>query len=169
MNKRGDGWSTQRGQGATYRFLLGLKDHQGDECVIWPFSRVRNGYGIFGYLGKHHYAHRFMCEMVNGPAPSPDYDASHTCGHGRQGCVNPRHLEWKTESQNHLDRRRHGTSATNKWGQHGKLSLDTVRAIRCLEGLTTNMELARRFDVSVDTIRRIFTRETYDDTSLTSA
>lgn len=163
--------SYNRGKGAVVAWLRELASHQGNECVRWPFARVRNGYGQFSYLGKLGYAHRFMCELVNGAPPSPEHHASHSCGKGRQGCVNPRHLEWKTASENHLERRRHGTAATNTWGTSGKLSADTVEAIRRLEGLTTNMELARRFDVSVDTIRRIFTRETYnvEPTALTSA
>jgi len=152
-----------KGNGAVVRWLREHASYQGGECLMWPFSRVRNGYGHVGYLGKLVYAHRFMCELVNGPPPTPEHHASHSCGKGRQGCVNPRHLEWKTASENHLERRRHGTAATSIWGAKGKLSRDTVEAIRRLEGLTTNMELARRFDVSVDTIRRIFTRETYND------
>lgn len=158
-----------KGNGAIYRWLVSLKDHQGDECITYPYSTVRNGYGVFSYEGRTLYAHRFLCELVNGPAPTLAHHASHSCGHGRQGCVNPRHLEWKTPSENHLERRKHGTAATSIWGNQGKLSSDTVEAIRRMEGLTTNMELAARFDVSVDTIRRIFTRETYNRTSLKTA
>ena len=150
-----------KGRGKAIRWIYDHMNFAGDECLYWPFSRVRNGYGHLGFCGKQQYAHRIMCQLVNGPPPSEDHHASHKCGHGRQGCVNPRHLEWKTASENHLERRRHGTAATNIWGNCGKMSRDTVEAIRCLEGLTTNMELAKRFDVSVDTIRRIFTGETY--------
>lgn len=151
-----------KGNGRCVQWLRAHLDYQSDDCLIWPFAgKARNGYGLFGHLGRMTYAHRFMCELVNGPPPTPEHHSSHICGQGRQGCVNPRHLEWKTASENHFERRRHGTHATNKWGPKGKLSTDTVAAIRRLEGLTTNMELARRFDVSVDTIRRVFTGETY--------
>ena len=141
-----------------------LRDHAGhgsDECLTWPFSRVRNGYGNFGLNGKMLYAHRCMCELVNGPDPSPKHHASHKCGRGRQGCVNPRHLEWKTPSENHLDRRLHGTAVTSTSGPRGKLGHDDVSSIRMLGGTITNMRLAERFGVSVDTIRRVRTGETY--------
>src|SRR3972149_10759839 len=99
----------KKGRGKAYLFLLkqiGLED---GPCLIWPFSTNGTGYGRLGVDGKGYYAHRYMCELVNGPPPTPDHEASHDCGNGHLGCVHPRHLEWKTASENHLDRRRHGT------------------------------------------------------------
>lgn len=46
------------------------RDHRGDECLIWPFSTARSGYGSFTRNGKCFYVHRYMCEYANGPAPS---------------------------------------------------------------------------------------------------
>ncbi len=54
--------------------------HEGDECLIWPFARnPEKGYGTLGYLGHIHYAHRFMCALVHGPAPKGKPQATHSC------------------------------------------------------------------------------------------
>src|SRR5215471_14726746 len=88
--------------------------HAGDDCLQWPFSRSSSGYGILFHEGKVVYAHRTMCELANGKPPTPKHHASHSCGRGHLGCVNPRHLEWKTAAENQQDRRKHGT-----WSRYG--------------------------------------------------
>jgi hypothetical protein len=103
------GTALNRGKGQAITFLRGLVGHEGDECVIWPFSHNGLGYGCLGYLGDRHYAHRLMCEIAHGPAPADKPQAAHSCGHGQEGCVNPNHLSWKTNGENQLDRRAHGT------------------------------------------------------------
>ncbi len=57
----------RRGEGAAAKFLHDNVLYAGDACLIWPFSRMPTGYGSLGYLGKLHYAHRLMCELVHGP------------------------------------------------------------------------------------------------------
>jgi hypothetical protein len=145
-----------KGNGKTYQWLLDHKDHDGDYCLIWPFSRNPNGYGQLGYLGKSGYSHRMMCELVHGPAPSPDHEAAHSCGNGHMGCAHPKHLSWKTRSENLLDCREHGTQARSCNGNKGRLTDEQVMQIRALKGKKTQDEIAFTFGVSPPTIRDIF-------------
>jgi hypothetical protein len=143
--KRGGGHNRGRGYGVA--FLRAHVSYQGDDCVTWPLMRIPGGYGVFGYLGKQHYAHRYMCELVNGPAPSPEHQAAHLCGKGHEGCVNPRHLEWKTVQDNLLDRREHGTVRANMNGWYGTLTEVQVECIRALKGVIPQARIAEAFGV----------------------
>jgi hypothetical protein len=133
-----------RGKGAAVAWLRAHAAHQGDECLTWPFSRIGKGYGSFGYLRKQLYAHRFMCELVHGPAPSPQHQAAHSCGKGHEGCVNPRHLSWKTNSENQLDRSAHGNREPKR---RTILTVEQVTTIRALKGHKTQREIADMFGV----------------------
>lgn len=136
-------------------------EHDGAECLIWPFCRQPTGYGAFGYTenGKREmpYAHRYMCELVNGPPPTPTHEAAHSCGNGKGGCVHPKHLSWKTISENNLDCRAHGTHVRCPTGNRGKLTDAQVAEIRSLAGTMTQAAMAARFSVSQPTIRDILT------------
>ncbi len=145
------------GQGAAAAFLYDNVAFTGDGCLTWPFSTMPTGYGALGYLGKQHYAHRFMCELVNGPPPSPTHEAAHSCGRGKFGCVDPRHLSWKTISENSLDCRGHGTQARNKRGNRGHLTDQDAEEIKALRGYLTQAEIAGMFNTSQPTVRDIFT------------
>jgi hypothetical protein len=60
--------------------LKWVHDHAGydrDDCLTWPFG-LANGRGRFMYLGKNVSACRFLCELVHGPAPSPDHETAHS-------------------------------------------------------------------------------------------
>lgn len=133
-----------KGRGKTFRWLADRAGFQGDECLSWPFARIRQrGYGILGHEGKHHYAHRLMCEMVNGPAPDDRPQASHSCGNGHLGCVNPRHLSWKSNAENQLDRRVHGTFKKNP----NRMTAEGIAQARTLKGQKTIEEIAQMFRV----------------------
>jgi hypothetical protein len=134
----------KRGNGVSIRWLRAQVGWQSDECLFWPFGKS-NGYGVFGYLGEAYYAHRYMCELVNGPPPSDDYEAAHSCGRGAQGCINPRHLDWKTRTDNQLDRALHGTKAT---GPRGKIKPEDAEQIRILRDYLPQREIAAMFGIS---------------------
>ena len=137
-----------RGSGEAYAWLCANVAYQGEGCLIWPFCRnPETGYGTFGHLSEHYYAHRFMCELVNGPPPSSKHHATHSCGKGHDGCVHPKHLEWKTPTGNLLDRRRHGTVRYNTAGFTGILTEDQVAQVRALKGIKSQYEIARMFGV----------------------
>lgn len=154
-----------RGKGRGYAFLKSLLGHEGDECIVFPLHRQPTGYGALGYNGKQHYAHRLMCEMANGPPPSPTHEAAHSCGNGRGGCVNPRHLAWKTISENNLDCRKHGTHVKHRSGPRGRLTYSQAQQIRLLRPFATQAELATIFKCSGTTIRDILNGRTHFDPS----
>lgn len=153
--------SANKGRGKTRQWLVDRKDHAGDECLIWPFSRVR-GYGVFGYLGTNHYAHRYMCELVNGPPPLGfRSQAGHDCGNGHEGCVNPRHLSWKTPSENQQDRRAHNTMRRSGYSSFGRISRDDRGIMFALEGTLTHDQIAKMFDCSRQNVSAILAGKTF--------
>lgn len=131
------------------------RDHRGDECLIWPFSTARSGYGSFTRNGKCFYVHRYMCEYANGPAPSARPFAAHSCGRGQFGCVNPRHLIWKTNSQNQLDRHGHGATFSNV------LTPIQVDEIIQTKDTISARAAAAQFNVSETTVRQIRAGKTW--------
>ena len=140
-----------KGKGRSVQFIREHVNYDGDECLIWPFSSP-NGYGQFGHEGKHYYAHRFMCELVSGPPSSPEHEAAHNCGNGNRGCVHPKHVEWKTPSQNQADRAVHGTKSR---GPAGKVSFRQAQEIRALRGIRKQREIAEMFGISRSNVSHI--------------
>lgn len=132
----------------TREWIEAHKDYPHEDwCLIWPFFREEPiGRGKMG--GE--WAHRVMCEAVNGPPPPDKPQARHSCGNGDQGCVTPRHLHWADNSQNQLDRTAHGRASTGK--QH-KFSPQQVAEIRSKYGEFTQMKLAEMYGCSLGTIQ----------------
>jgi len=139
-----------------------IRDHAtyaGDDCVAWPFCR--DGRLGRGRIGQHihgtsdqtkmHWAHRVMCEYVKGPPPTPKHQAAHDCGNGHQACMNPNHLDWKTNTQNQLDRTLHGTKREGRKPRN-KLTPQQVAQIRAMRHQKTQYELAEMFGVKRGTI-----------------
>ena len=131
-----------------YIWIMQQISHQGDDCLLWPFSCCTPGYGIFRYEKKQYLSHRFMCEKAHGPAPD-GHHAAHSCGNRR--CVNPNHLSWKSASDNQLDRRQHGTAMI----QQNKLTELQARQIRQLKGVETTPETAAKYGITESNVRHI--------------
>jgi hypothetical protein len=129
----------------THKWLFEHQHYAGNDCLIWPYSRAR-GYGNMKFHDKITYAHTVMCELVHGPPPTPQHQAAHSCGAGTEACVNPRHLSWKTPSENQLDKRVHG--GLYRGGRRKKLTIHEVRAIRAMRGRATHDEMAAWFEIS---------------------
>ncbi len=105
-------------------------DHQGGECLRWPFATDARGYGRLHFDGNSRGAHRVMCLLTHGDPPSPEHEAAHTCGRGHEGCVNPKHLRWATKGENQRDRLQHGTSPRGTGNGTNRLSEADVTEIR---------------------------------------
>lgn len=136
-------------------FLQGAIAFKGESCLIWPFFRNPYGYGTFGHEGRLHYAHRYICELVHGPAPTPEHQAAHDCGNGDGGCIHPRHVFWKTPLENSQDKIAHGTTYSKKGRPRQKLTQEQVDEIRQVTSVAEQFEIARRFGVSDSTVRKI--------------
>jgi len=161
--------SWNRGQTSTpdnpgnSKIMLWIRDvaltWESDECLTWPFGRLRGEYGTFGRNDKSIYAHRYICQLVHGDPPSPDSLALHSCGKGHEGCVNKKHLGWGTGTQNQLDRHTHRTSMTFR-GRY-RLTATQVAEIRALTGKEPSQVTAKRYDVTESNIRKIQTFKTW--------
>lgn len=133
-----------------------LEAHRGwqdDKCLIWPFKRSWQGYPqIQNDAGGSAVASRVMCRMVHGDPPDESHHAAHSCGNGRLGCVNPRHLRWADRFENYADRRAHGTDDVGERNPRAKLTEGHVREIRAAAASISNAEMARKYGVAVQTV-----------------
>src|SRR6185369_12863447 len=148
------GHPPNKGKGKAFRWLQEHVNHQGDACLIWPFAGdKRVNRGMLGHNGKHYWAHRLMCELAHGAPPTPKHQATHNCGKGHYKCVNPRHLEWKTNSGNQLDRAKNGNALRNPHGPQSPLTPEQRAEIVALKGTMTQMAIAAKFGVSLGCVQ----------------
>lgn len=138
----------------TEQWLLDHKDYPHDYCLIWPYFREsRVGRGKMEFEGRNGWSHRFMCELVHGPAPADKPQAAHSCGNGDQGCVNPRHLSWANNSENQLQRYAHGSGPSNTTGNKSRFTPTQIAEIRAKYGDFTQTKLAEMYGCSLGTIQ----------------
>jgi hypothetical protein len=133
-----------KGKGRSLQWLRDRVTFPNNDCLIWPFSKNENGYGTLGVNGKPQKAHRFMCQIVHGEPPTDKHQAAHACGN--RACVNPRHLSWKTRSENEADKKLHGRVGAGRKQTH--LTPDDVAFIRASKGTITAEKLAAQFGLS---------------------
>lgn len=146
---------SRAGKGVCIGFLQNALSYKGKKCLIWPYGRTIWGYGLFRHENKQQYAHRWICSQVNGPAPTTAHQASHSCGRGQFGCVNPHHISWKTPSENAQEKSSRGVH----YGGGKKLTATKVRKIRSLQETKTQIQIACQFGISPALVRKIFTKE----------
>lgn len=124
-----------------------------DDCIIWPFDRAPKGYGRYRMDGRRVGAHRVVCEAVNGPPPSEDHVCAHSCGQGHLGCVNPRHLRWATQKENHADKTIHGTIARGSRNGNAKMDEQTAKMVKEMIPKMTQREIAERLGITRSAVR----------------
>lgn len=141
-------------RGHAKKFLLDHVSYTGDDCVIWPFARNAKGYADINFAGmKEMLAHRVMCVLAHGEPPEPHLEAAHSCGKGTGGCINPRHLSWKTRTENISDKMAHGTQI---WGEKVHFAkLTFAQALRAKYTKEPPEKLASQFGVLPETIEKI--------------
>ncbi|NNU70409.1 hypothetical protein G9X67_34730 [Rhizobium sp. WYCCWR 11152] len=148
--------------GEPIRFILEVALlHTGDECLIWPFGKNSHGYGKVWIDGKKAIASRYICELVNGPPPTTEHQAGHSCGKGHLGCISPIHLKWKTPAENQADRLEHGTHSRGERNGRVKITEPEAREILALKGVVPPSKLAERFCVAIPTIGNIHSGHTW--------
>ena len=151
---------TDRGDyGSRKAFLESAVAHQGDECMIWPFALGGSGYGNFTENGRGTTTNRYVCERAHGPAPTPKHDAAHSCRN--RACVTPKHLSWKTRTDNMADQLRDGTRVQGERQGQAKLTADQVREIRRMAERATRAEIAEQFGVCATNIDKIVNRQSW--------
>jgi hypothetical protein len=149
-----------KGKGVGLTLIRSSLSYEGDDCILWPlYINSESGYPTVCVDHKSRNGHSYMCELAHGPRPTPQHHAAHSC-HVRH-CINPRHLSWKTPSENMLDKRANGTWVSSRAGSQGKLKPDQVQRIRELKGQHTQAELGRMFGVTEATIRNIYKGRTF--------
>lgn len=157
-----------RTNGPSNRKLEWLKQiEETDDCIIWPFALLAEGYGYVNLNGRQRTAHRASLLIHVGDPPASDMDAAHGPCHNR-ACVNPRHLSWKTRKENIHDRFRDGTLRAGKLRilkdpedphSPAKLTAAEVAAIR--SSPLNQSELARQYGVKQNTVCDIINRKTW--------
>jgi hypothetical protein len=151
-----------KGESKGYNWLLAHVGHQGDDCLKWPFGgEPKSGRGALKFSGARGWAHRLMCKLAHGEPPTPKHTAAHSCGKGHEGCVNPRHLSWKTQAENLADCATHGTQPKHYAGPQGRLTDAQAEEILNARGTKTMRELAASFDVSEGTVNDIWRGRTH--------
>ena len=148
-------WDNRAPKGALYKWLLEHQDYDGDDCLKWPYNQCVQGRGLVTVDGKNRLAPRVMCELVNGPPPTSDYDAAHLCGKGHEGCLSPKHLIWKTRKENVDDTMLHGTKARGEKMGSAKLTKAQVLEIRRRAPYERYAVLSEEFGVGIASISMI--------------
>ena len=130
-------------RGAVAKWLQEHVSFARAECLKWPFSKYKNGYGQAWYSGRLMPAHRAMCIMANGAAPISGAPAAHSCG--VRDCCNPQHIRWATQSENERDKRQHGTAQIGENNGYSKLTEAQVGLIKGLISREISASLIGRF------------------------
>lgn len=134
-----------RGKGTAIKWLCEHANFDGKECLFWPFAKDRGHPACLGYLGKMYKASRLMCALAHGAPPTDLHEASYTCGHSHEGCINPRHLAWKTQSENQRDQAINGRPF---YGKQGKLTAAQAADIRAIGDTMRRSDVAKLYGIS---------------------
>lgn len=136
--------------GETIAFLLSVVAEPSDECILWPFGRNGQGYGILRRGGKTVLAHRLALALYDKiDVPPPHIHTRHSCH--TPLCINPQHMTWGTHAENMLDK----AMACRSGGV--KLTTDQVLQIRASIG--TCKAVGEQFNVSASTVSLIRRRD----------
>lgn len=144
--------------------LQWIKDHlnhEGDDCLTWPFQLTDSGRGRIWFRGRPYTADTVMCILKYGERPSRRHECAHFCGLGHLGCVNPRHLRWATLEENKADMVEHGTAPRGERHPRAKLTADDIRIIRSLKGLLPNKDVADMYGLHPKSISNIQTMRSW--------
>lgn len=138
-------------------FLLSQTEWPDTECVIWPFRKDKDGYGVFASMGFNR-AHRASYFLFKGDFDKKLY-VLHRCDN--PSCVNPNHLFLGTQLDNVRDMISKGRKVKgnvvlpdNKGERHGmsKLKESDVLEMRRLRMSGVSItDISSKFSVSLTT------------------
>ena len=147
--------------GSKNAWLEAHAQYDGDDCLRWPFAYNPNGYGEAVHNRKVTSANRVMCILAHGEPPTPEHESAHSCGNGKGGCLNPRHLDWLTSKQNQCDRTGHTTDNRGLRAHANKLSEHQVRDIRAMQGHASPKDVGQQYGVTKTAIQLIWKRKNW--------
>ena len=149
FKRYGDPLAGKAGTGEALAFIKDVAlNFAGDGCLIWLFA-CKNGYPDIYVGGKVVLAHRYICTLTYGDPPTPQHHAAHSCGKGRDGYVNPKHLRWATAKENIADKVIHGTDFRGERNGRAKLREADVLLIRAARGKKPTTALAAKYGISL--------------------
>jgi hypothetical protein len=151
----GDPLAGRTPDGEPLRFLRAAHLHKADDCIFWPYASGTDGYGQVRYEGRMWRPSRLICLWTHGDPPTTEAHAGHSCDNGHLGCINRRHIAWRSAQENANDRLAHGTVLARESAPSARLSEGDVAKIRALAGQVSQEDLARRFAVSQGHVSRI--------------
>lgn len=143
---------TKKGELLRYLMQVVFK-HESDDCLVWPYAKIKTGYGRIKYDGKPRYVHRIVCERSHGPEPMSSMDVAHSCGNA--SCVNYRHLRWATRLDNMNDMITHGRTQRGERHVNSVLTEENVRWIRSMKGEMSAKDMADTLSLPRQTIQNI--------------
>lgn len=141
-----------------YRFWSFVDIKGPDDCWLWR-KQGSKLYGNFT-IGKQSISAHKMSYLIHKGEYDPNLNICHSCDNTR--CVNPKHLEAKTQLENRRDAAARGRTA--KGLDHGRSVLDHEQAseVRRLRSLGwTYQQLADKFKCGTTTIGRILSYESW--------
>ena len=128
-----------------------------NECIVWPFYIMPNGYPQVATHEGMELAHRHVCKRKHGPPPPDKPQTRHLCG--KNACVNPQHVFWGTQTDNETDKYLHGT-----WHDrisNSKITPEIVRSIRKDAVNMSHQELSEKYQTPKSTIKKVVNRHTW--------
>lgn len=159
--RHGDPLAGGTSKGELMRWIKRHASYEDNDCLKWPFGRFTGGYGMIFVGGHSTNAHRVMCRVAHGEPPTSRHHAAHSCGRGKEGCMNPNHIRWDTAKGNHADKVKHGTHNRGIAHPRARLTEEDVRKIRKLRGRVKGRVLAARYNVSPAMISLIHSRKAW--------
>jgi hypothetical protein len=139
-----------------------------EACWEWTASRNADGYGMIGIgKGSSKGAHRVSYLLNNGIIPD-GYKVLHRCDN--PSCCNPSHLFLGTQADNVADmvRKKRNVSHKGEKASGAKLTREEASAIRrdpaSRQGVS-KVELAKRYNVRIQTIYNVLNDKTYQSTT----
>lgn len=141
---------------------------RGQWCVrvtaprLLAVQRINSGYAV---VHLHHEnirrartVHSLVAAAFIGPRPK-GYDVAHRDGDRQHNAVS--NLRYATRSENHADKRAHGTLAAGSRIRQAKLTEAGIPTIRSLRGVMPAVAVGRVFGVGGKAIGRIWNGETW--------